>query len=731
MNLRYTGNVLEPQFKLTYGDFEVKNFTTTYSAEVKNAGSYVATFTANGDELFTGTTTYTFAVAKSTSGNLDDLVLNKTAGDDYWTAQSFNKFPDNLNLQINPKEDTTYSLDINGGSQGTLLNEAEVYDAIKTFDNTHTEAYTLTLKITAAATSNYNEDVWEQKDINVGKKAWTITPSVDPKGAGNVKADPSTAQAGEKITLTYDANKSFKFDKFEVKTATGSTTVPVAADGTFVMPADDVKVTAVFVKQYTIEFGEGYTVIAENGEVVSKETYVDANEKITIKADVGLKFDAVPTVTPVTAGVLAPGVTAVGDSVTEYDFTMPASDVKIAAKTAVDLMIKLVEGDGYKDITFTGMAPGKVFILPSPADHDRWVLTYGETERYYNGCSAYYVDVAEAVDGVIIFNAVDIETTEYAKVTFVYGSDSYSIDVAKGSAIGILPAAAVQDGKILTWKCGDDIVTEETKVGGDMIVVASYKDIPVDTVFEVTFVYGLDGKTEYTINVVEGKTIGIMPYAAAIDGYTLKWMSGGNVVTEETIVNADMTVEAKYEAVLPVETGDKTVKVTFEYDGKTTVVTIKKGTAVGMTPADAAKDGYTLTWNVAGAEFDVNASIDEDTTVTAVYKPISVPSVEYSEVMSVSLAFVDGKIYYSVSAMDGKTVPAGKVAITYTYLVEVDGYEFLKTVNLKDISVNETDKIATGSVSVSQDVYSISASFQYKDGSVASPKYFIESEATA
>ena len=276
--------------------------------------------------------------------------------------------------------------------------------------------------------------------------------------------------------------------------------------------------------------------------------------------------------------------------------------------------------------------------------------------------------------------------------------------------------------------CGDDIVTEETKVEGDMTVVASYKDIPVDTVFTVTFVYGLDGKTEYTIDVVKGKTIGIMPYAAVIDGYTLTWMCGDDIVTETTIVNANMTVEAKYKAVPPVETGDKTVKITFEYDGKTTVVTIKKDTAVGMTPADAAKDGYTLTWNVAGAEFDATAPIAEDTTVVAVYTPILV---EYSEVMSVSLAFVEGKIYYSISAMDGKTVPAGKIAITYTYLVEVDGYEFLKTVNLEDILVNETDKIATDSVSVSQDVYSISASFQYKDGSVASPKYFIETEATA
>ena len=642
--LTYDGTDQTPEYSLTFngeavGEIAVKYYTDkscTTEVMVRNAGTYYARFTATADnELFAGEKVVEFKVEKAASGAFGYDVA-KTDGEAgyYWTAHAYDG---NVIVDINDASGTyklyiATALKADGtpdyGASATFADQTAFDDAIKAIDSVQSAAYTIYLKVEVSGATNYKDETIVIDPISVGDVAFKIT--VSKAGNGTVGA-PKYCQAGTEVVLVVTPSEGWKLDgDITVNYALGTTTInEKVVDNRFIMPAANVELKVVFVQQYTVEFADGVDVEAERtGEVVSKETYVDAGERITVSVPAGMRFDGEPVVKYTVSGTEETADLTLSDGA--YTFVMPAADVKITFKLVGDLKVVLVE-DGYKDLVFEGLADGEMFDLPFPADHDFW--TVGEDVEKYNGGSIYVVDKDHAEDGVITFTATD----------------------------------APED--------------------------------PVIEYVTVTFVYGLKGEHTYSLDVVKDGAIGIFPAAAVIDGYTLSWTSNGAPVSETDVATEDMIVVASYEAIPPVELGEEIVKVTFRYGEDTTIVEIKKGTAVGMTPADAVKDGYTLKWMVGEVEFNIMDQISEDTVVNAVYTPIVEPEVQYSTNMVVALKVVDGKIYYTIVALDGKVVPAGTMKIEYQFF---DGFSYDKE-TLGTVEISGGSSVIVGTMNIPTD----------------------------
>ena len=167
---------------------------------------------------------------------------------------------------------------------------------------------------------------------------------------------------------------------------------------------------------------------------------------------------------------------------------------------------------------------------------------------------------------------VEVQTTENPdptpkefSVTFNIDGATQVVKVEEGKAIGDkLPADPTKAGYTFTgWNTAIDgtgeAVTEDTVVSEDMTVYAVFKENAEQ--FKVTF--NVDGTTQEVV-VEEGSAIGDkLPANPTKDGYTfVGWNTAadgtGEVVTSDTVVNADMTVYAVFKQnEEPSETTDK------------------------------------------------------------------------------------------------------------------------------------------------------------------------------
>lgn len=162
---------------------------------------------------------------------------------------------------VNVAPGQTYTLPENGFTppDGKIFKAWDVSGAEKQPGNIITINGNVTIK-----------PVWDDKPI--------VTPDshdvilVQPQTGGKISATPTSAKAGETITLSATADSGYKFVKYVV-TANGQ---PVTVNGnTFTMPASNVTVTATFEKDSTIP-SEGEKTLevnftysgSENGEVI-------------------------------------------------------------------------------------------------------------------------------------------------------------------------------------------------------------------------------------------------------------------------------------------------------------------------------------------------------------------------------------------------------------------------------------------------------------------------------
>ena len=128
---------------------------------------------------------------------------------------------------------------------------------------------------------------------------------------------------------------------------------------------------------------------------------------------------------------------------------------------------------------------------------------------------------------------------------------------------------------------------------------------------------------------------------------------------------------------------------------------------------------------------DWGRHVADGMVVVARYDPQFTPG-EYSENMVVALKVANGKIYYTVVALDGKAVPAGDLKIGHAYTVDLG--EWGTTIGFDKVDVEVTNKngseFITGSIDLPEGALTVSAAFTYDGGSESTPAYVIANEAT-
>ena len=234
-----------------------------------------------------------------------------------------------------------------------------------------------------------------------------------------------------------------------------------------------------------------------------------------------------------------------------------------------------------------------------------------------------------------------------ATVTFTAeGKTVKEISIVKGETIGNeLPTAPEKEGYTFKgWNTKEDgkgeVVTEKTVVNADMTIYAIYEkdETPEPQPEEKMVTFTAEGKLVKEVSIVKGETIGNeLPTAPEKEGYTFKgWNTKedgkGEVVTEKTVVNADMTVYAIYEKNETPEPQPEEKTVIFTAEGKLVKeVSIVKGEAIGNElPTAPEKEGYTFKgWNTKedgkGEVVTEKTVVNANMTAYAIYEKVQTP----------------------------------------------------------------------------------------------------------
>ena len=160
-----------------------------------------------------------------------------------------------------------------------------------------------------------------------------LTPYDINVSTSGIEADLDKAAKGDTVTLTATPDEGYVLDTLTVTGASGE--VEVSDDNTFVMPAEEVTVTATF-KQSVFEITVAEDI--EHGTVtVDKATAAkDATVTVTATPATGYELDKI------TATAASGAVT-----VTDNKFTMPESDVTVSATfKAIDYKLTAAEAEG-------------------------------------------------------------------------------------------------------------------------------------------------------------------------------------------------------------------------------------------------------------------------------------------------------------------------------------------------------------------------------------------------
>ena len=206
-----------------------------------------------------------------------------------------------------------------------------------TLTNTPAEGYEFVSYSVTGVKSNEAVPVTDGKftmpadDVTVSAtfaKVYAVTIS-DEIENGKVVADPTSAKAGDEVTLTNTPAEGYEFVSYSVTGVKSNEAVPVT-DGKFTMPADDVTVSATFQlpapATYAVTIAEGI----EGGTVVADPTSAKEGDEVTLTNTPAEGYEFVSY-----------SVTGVHEElaviVTDGKFTMPADDVTVSAEfKAVD-----------------------------------------------------------------------------------------------------------------------------------------------------------------------------------------------------------------------------------------------------------------------------------------------------------------------------------------------------------------------------------------------------------
>ena len=301
---------------------------------------------------------------------------------------------------------------------------------------------------------------------------------------GTVKAEPTLAAEGDKVTLTIQPAAGYELDELSVKN--GENDVEVAEDYTFTMPAGAVSVSASFKEPavppttYAITIAEGI----ENGTVEADPAEAAEGTKVTltIKADAGYELDVLS---------VKNGEDDV-EVAEDYTFTMPAGAVSVSASFKERPLIKNAD-----------------FSESTPLDNH--LCGYGK-DMATNGTTYYGLQDVEGWSKVVVSG--DNATAGYPNSgmgggVFAYGSN---YEMRGGN---ITAPAAGPDGKegqalgfFGVWSCGGYYYQDVTLSAGEytlIVPIYNQKGTQANTTQTGFFVTGSDTKYTVAINTAVGK----------------------------------------------------------------------------------------------------------------------------------------------------------------------------------------------------------------------------------
>ncbi len=338
---------------------------------------------------------------------------------------------------------------------------------------------------------------------------------------GTVWADATQAEAGATVTLSNQPNAGYELDHYTVTDANNEAVE--VTDGKFTMPAGNVVIGAVFKQvDYTVSISE-----TTNGIVAAdKTTAVHYGDQVTI------------TVTPAEGYMLdALTVTDANNqrvNVNNYQFTMPAANVTIAAtfkeipaaQTDFNINLSYDGNMGNVSINSSTGTVGQtqlVYVTPYNGYDVSYISTSTGTAVNYsrdeNGSSVYYFIMPEA--DVTLYIGF-YRPTQYESVTV--GSTGY----ASFSSTNALDFTNVSDVKAFIVKSvGNGFATLEqvtgtVAAGTGLILVGSSTSVPI-----------ADSGTTYSNNLLKAvlgateNVSGYNKYVLVQNGHSVKFAETG------------------------------------------------------------------------------------------------------------------------------------------------------------------------------------------------------------
>ncbi|MGN0665798.1 MAG: DUF4214 domain-containing protein [Huintestinicola sp.] len=446
---------------------------------------------------------------------------------------------------------------------------------------------------TKGTTNNIYTFKMPASDVTVNatfkKSAYKVTVSAATNGS--VKADKTSANMGDTVTLTVTPDTGYELDTISVKTSAGKAVSAAAgANGkyTFTMPASDVTVSAAFkASTYKITVNT-----AENGSISADKTSAGMGTTVTltVKADEDYQLDTI-TVKDSAGTVIE---TTAGKTEGTYTFKMPASNVTVTAaftkiptysvtideaivngtvtadKTAdikagetVTLTVTASEGyeltdivvmNGNVEVSTSETAAGHTFVMP--AGDVTVTATFAEQTT-----PSYTITIDPSiVNGTVTTKKLTVKENDVITLnvtpTARYEVDSVSVKDENGTDIAVT--------------AGTDGTYTFTMPAANVTVTAAFKALPTYTVTIDSAIVNGTVKADKTADLIKGDTVTLTVTPA--DGYvfeslTVKDASGAAVNTTEeddgtytfVMPEADVTVSASF-----AEGADKEIKAFVE-----------------------------------------------------------------------------------------------------------------------------------------------------------------------
>ena len=206
---------------------------------------------------------------------------------------------------------------------------------------------------------------------------------------------------------------------------------------------------------------------------------------------------------------------------------------------------------------------------------------------------------------------------EQTKFTVVFVCDDYieeGVQVQKGECVSPIVSPIKTNYTFVGWYNGDTLFDFNTPIDQNYILTAKFEK----SSFQVQFV--VDDTIVQTVPVNINETITTISNPNKEDYTFIGWYNGDTLFDFNTPIDQDYTLTAKFEK--------SSFQVQFVVDD-TIVQTIKANRNETITKiTNPKKEGYTFVgWYVGDTLFDFNTPIDQDYTLTALFK-VSVLSVE-------------------------------------------------------------------------------------------------------